>query len=61
MLNDPRLPASFKLKESVKMLFKPFFWLLFEPQRYDNAKAIAFGLLHGLGLVSSVANPIKNN
>jgi rhamnosyltransferase len=62
MLSDPHLPASFKWKESVKMLFKPVFWLLFEPERYNNARAIAFGFLHGLGIASGGARSlIKNN
>jgi len=52
LLRDPRLPGSFKLKESAKMLLKPVFWLLFEPQRSENAKAILAGLLHGFGCIS---------
>lgn len=53
MLNDSRLPASFKFKESLKMVIKPLFWLAFEPQRCANAKAILRGVLCGLGLAST--------
>jgi rhamnosyltransferase len=34
------IPLDLKLKELLKMLFKPWLWLLFEPQRNENLKAI---------------------
>ena len=47
------LPSSFKLKEGVKMLLKPWCWLAFEPNRHANLKAILTGLRRGL-----FANPL---
>jgi len=48
LLRDSRLPGSFKLKESAKMILKPFFWLIFEKERLANAKAIIRALFYGL-------------
>lgn len=42
------LPTSFKIKESLKMLLKPFFWLICEPNRKANAHAILKGLWEGV-------------
>ena len=36
------------------MLFKPWLWLLFEPQRRANAKAIVAALLAPLPLANGV-------
>jgi rhamnosyltransferase len=38
------VPADLKIKEVIKMLFKPWLWLLCEPGRRDNARAIWAGL-----------------
>lgn len=57
MINNPLVPASFKLKESVKMLFKPLFWLLFEPQRRKNLNAVVAGMSRGLTKESSSGIP----
>jgi rhamnosyltransferase len=39
------IPFDLKVKESLKMLFKPWLWLLFEPHRRANLNAIMFGLI----------------
>jgi non-ribosomal peptide synthetase component F len=39
------VPLDLKLKELLKMLFKPWLWLLLEPKREANLKAIVRGLL----------------
>jgi len=45
LLLQPYVPLDLKLKELLKMLFKPWLWLLLEPNRGANLKAIARGLL----------------
>ena len=39
------VPLDLKLKEVCKMAFKPFLWLLFEPQRPANLRAIGQSLI----------------
>jgi hypothetical protein len=34
------VPLDLKVKEVLKMLVKPWLWLLFEPKRRENFKAI---------------------
>ena len=41
---QPYVPLDLKVKEIVKMLVKPWLWLLCEPQRPANLKAIVRGL-----------------
>lgn len=38
------VPLDLRLKELLKMLVKPFLWLLFEPNRYANIRAILSAL-----------------
>jgi hypothetical protein len=38
------VPADIKLKEGIRMVFKPWLWLLCEPRRRANARAIWAGL-----------------
>ena len=45
LLLQPYVPLDLKLKEFLKMLFKPWLWLLLEPKRGANLKAIVRGLL----------------
>ncbi len=45
LLLQPYVPLGLKLKELLKMLFKPWLWLLLEPKREANLKAIVRGLL----------------
>lgn len=40
LLRRSEIPLDLKLKEVVKMIFKPWFWLLFEPERVANFKAM---------------------
>ncbi len=42
---QPYIPKGLKLKETLKMLIKPWLWILFEPDRLANIKAIVAGLL----------------
>jgi rhamnosyltransferase len=42
---QPYIPLDLKLKELTKMLIKPWLWLMFEPQRRANLKAIVWGCL----------------
>jgi rhamnosyltransferase len=42
------VPLDLKLKEFAKMLAKPWFWLLFEPQRRENLRAVMRALLDPL-------------
>jgi rhamnosyltransferase len=42
------VPLDLKLKECVKMLVKPWCWLLFEPQRLPNLIAVVSGLIDPL-------------
>ncbi|MEB3319642.1 MAG: hypothetical protein VKI63_01715 [Cyanobium sp.] len=42
---QPYAPLDIKLKESLKMLIKPWLWLAFEPNRRMNLRAIVKGLL----------------
>jgi len=39
------VPLDLKLKEVCKMMLKPFLWLLFEPQRAANCRAIGQALI----------------
>lgn len=39
-----QVPLDLKIKEIIKMVFKPWLWLLFEPQRRANASAILAAL-----------------
>lgn len=41
---QPYIPLDLKIKESLKMLIKPWLWIVFEPQRRSNLKAIWAGL-----------------
>jgi rhamnosyltransferase len=41
---QPYVPLDLKVKEIVKMLIKPWLWLLYEPQRPANFRAIVRGL-----------------
>jgi rhamnosyltransferase len=45
LLLQPYVPLDLKLKEFLKMLFKPWLWLLLEPKRGANLKAFVRGLL----------------
>jgi rhamnosyltransferase len=42
---QPYIPLDLKIKELTKMLIKPWLWLLFEPRRLANLKAIVRGFL----------------
>lgn len=42
---QPYIPFDLKVKELLKMLLKPWLWLLFEPHRRANFKAIMTGLI----------------
>lgn len=44
LLRRAEVPWDLKFKEVVKMLFKPWLWLLFEPKRCENARAIVGAL-----------------
>jgi rhamnosyltransferase len=41
---QPYIPLDLKIKELLKMLVKPWLWLVFEPRRHENLKAIVSGL-----------------
>ena len=41
---QPYVPLDLKIKELLKMLAKPWLWLVFEPRRHENLKAIVSGL-----------------
>lgn len=45
---QPYIPLDLKIKEVLKMLVKPWFWLVFEPRRSENLKAIIAGLFASL-------------
>ena len=40
LVRQPEVPGDIRLKELSKMLFKPWFWLLFEPHKRRNLAAI---------------------
>ena len=40
LVRQPEVPVDLKCKEVIKMLFKPWMWLLFEPRRIENMRAI---------------------
>ena len=40
LLRCSDVPRDLKVKEVLKMTIKPWLWLLFEPNRVDNIKAI---------------------
>ncbi|MFZ0406822.1 MAG: glycosyltransferase [Cyanobium sp.] len=42
------IPLDLKTKELLKMLVKPWLWLLFEPRRLENLRAIVAGLFASL-------------
>lgn len=44
LCQQPSVPLDLKIKEVLKMLFKPWLWLLFEPDRGANLRAIVRGL-----------------
>lgn len=44
LLRRPEVPWDLKAKEVFKMLFKPWLWLLLEPQRLGNLQAIVEAL-----------------
>jgi rhamnosyltransferase len=44
LCRQPFVPLDLKSKEVLKMLLKPWLWLLFEPDRCANLKAIVRGL-----------------
>ena len=50
LLRHRDVPLDLKLKELIKMLVKPWLWLVFEPSRQANAKAIVAALRDGFGL-----------
>ncbi len=37
---QPFVPLDLKIKELVKMAIKPWLWILFEPQRLANLRAV---------------------
>jgi hypothetical protein len=41
---QPYIPLDLKIKELLKILAKPWLWLVFEPRRLENLKAIIAGL-----------------
>jgi rhamnosyltransferase len=45
LLLNRQVPFDLRLKEFIKMLVKPWLWLLFEPRRSENLKAILDALL----------------
>ena len=45
MLKQPCVPLDFKLKEVIKMMVKPWLWLMMEPKRGANLGALLEGLL----------------
>ncbi|MCS5691396.1 glycosyltransferase [Cyanobium sp. FGCU-6] len=50
LCRQPEVPPDLKLKEVLKMLVKPWLWLLFEPQRRANARSILAALRDPLPL-----------
>jgi rhamnosyltransferase len=44
LCRQPSVPLDLKIKEVLKMLLKPWLWLLFEPSRRANLKAVVRGL-----------------
>jgi hypothetical protein len=42
---QPYIPLDLKIKELLKMLAKPWLWLVCEPRRLENLQAIIAGLL----------------
>jgi rhamnosyltransferase len=48
LVRQPEVPRDLKIKEVAKMLLKPWLWLLLEPQRRANARAIIRALLDPL-------------
>lgn len=44
LCHQSSVPMDLKIKEAVKMLVKPWLWLLFEPNRRANLRAIVRGL-----------------
>jgi rhamnosyltransferase len=44
LLRQGWVPIDLRIKELIKMLVKPWLWLLFEPKRRANARAILAGL-----------------
>jgi rhamnosyltransferase len=51
LIREPYVPLDLKVKEMLKMLLKPWFWLLFEPCRKENLKAIVQALKAPLPLL----------
>lgn len=45
LLGQPYVPLDIKCKEALRMLLKPFFWLLFESRRAENLRAVVRGLI----------------
>lgn len=50
LLRHHNVPLDLKLKELIKMFFKPWLWLAFEPSRLANFKAISAALRDGFRL-----------
>lgn len=48
LLSQAYIPLDLRIKEVVKMLFKPWMWLLFEPNRRANLSAIFRALIDPL-------------
>jgi len=48
LLGQSFIPFDLRVKEFVKMLFKPWMWLIFEPNRRANLSAIVRGLIDPL-------------
>lgn len=55
LIRQDCVPIDIKIKEVVRMLFKPFFWILFEPKRIENAKAVIRGLRDPLPVIKEIS------
>lgn len=49
LLHQNYVPLDIRLKEGIKMLFKPWCWLILEPHRRRNARCLWIGLTAPLG------------
>lgn len=58
LLRQGWVPLDLRCKEMVKMLVKPWLWLLFEPHRRANARAVIAALWAPLPPASGVARPL---
>jgi rhamnosyltransferase len=48
LIQQDCIPTDLKMKELLKMMVKPWCWLLFEPQRQENLRAIIRALTTGV-------------